>query len=178
MARVLIWLVGMLLAVPGSAQFFPPVKEKTSITGIGIYKEIGYRNSYLLTLDLAREYRLRTWFSLGAEGNIYRFTSGDYSTAGFSLRPVTRLYFYPGKQVNIFGETKGGIIFMVPQNPDKLINFTFTATLGADWYFKERMAVRLSGGYTHFSNGKPSAELRNPTWDGIGMSVALVRRLR
>lgn len=168
-------LFGWLM--PCKAQFFPPVQQKTTVTGVSIFHELEFDNSYLITLDFAREYKIRTWFAFGGEVNVFKFTSDNYSTAGLSIRPVTRLFFYTGKKLDIFGETKGGIIFMLPQYPDKLINFTFTATLGADWYFNERMAIRFSGGYTHFSNGKTHADLQNPTWDGLGTSIALVRTM-
>lgn len=175
--RVTIILILSGWLVPCKAQFFPPVKQKTVVTGIGLFHELEFDNSYLLTLDFAREYKLRTWFALGGEANVFKFTSPHYSTAGFSIRPVTRLFFYSGKKLDIFGETKGGIIFMLPQYPHKMINFTFTANVGADWYFKEKMAIRLAGGYTHFSNGKQYADLQNPTWDGLGTSIALVRTI-
>lgn len=175
--RVTFILILLGWFVPCKAQFFPRVQQKTVVAGVSVFQELEFDNSYLLTLDFAREYKLRTWFALGAEGNVFKFTSGNYSTAGLSIRPVTRLFFYSGKKLDLFGETKGGIIFMLPQHPDKMINFTFTANVGADWYFKEDMAIRFSGGYMHFSNGKPRAELRNPTWDGLGTSVALVRTI-
>ncbi len=175
--RVIFGLVLIVWGIPSKAQFFPSIQQKTAIAGFGIFQEAGYSNSYLITADFAREYKIRAWFAFGAEGSVYKFTSGNYSAAGLSVRPVTRIFFYPGKRLNVFAETKGGIIFMLPQYPDKLINFTFTATLGADWYFKERMAIRFSGGYTHFSNGKTYADLQNPTWDGLGTSIALVRKI-
>lgn len=176
-ARVFIWVFCMVWLVPCAAQFFPPVQQKTAIAGLGIFHEAGHNNSYLITADFAREYKIRTWFAFGGEGSVYKFTSGNYSTAGLSIRPVTRIFFYSAKRLDLFAETKGGIIFMLPQYPDKLVNFTFTGTIGADWYLKERMALRLSGGYTHFSNGKPYAELQNPTWDGLGTTIGLVRTL-
>lgn len=175
--RVIIWLILTVWVIPGRAQLFPPIQQKTAIVGLGIFQEMGYSNSYLITADFAREYKIRTWFAFGGEGSVYKFTSGNYSAAGLSIRPVTRLFFYSGKKLDIFGETKGGIIFMLPQYPDKLINFTFTATLGADWCFKEHMAIRFSGGYTHFSNGKTYADLQNPTWDGLGTTVGFVRTI-
>lgn len=175
--RVTLILILFAGYLPCKGQFFPPVKQKTVITGVGMYHELEYDNSYLLTLDFAREYKMRTWFAFGGEANAFKFTSANYSSAGLSIRPVTRLLFYTGKKLTIFGETKGGIIFMLPQYPDKMINFTFTANLGADWYFNDNMAIRFAGGYMHFSNGKRAAELKNPTWDGLGTSIALVRTI-
>lgn len=172
---IILILLGWLL--PCQAQFLPPVQQKTSVAGLSISHELDFNDSYLLTLDIAREYKIRTWFAFGAEGNIFKFTSGNYSSAGLSVRPVTRLFFYTGKKLHIFGETKGGVIFMLPQYPAKMINFTFTANIGADWYFKDNMAIRFSGGHTHFSNGKSHADLKNPTWDGLGTSIALVRTI-
>lgn len=175
--RITLILVLTAWLIPCKAQFFPPVKQKTVITGVGLYHELDINNSYLLTLDFAREYKIRTWFAFGGEANVFKFTSSNYSSAGLTVRPVTRLLFYTGKKLTISGETKGGIIFMLPQYPDKMINFTFTANLGADWYFNDNMAIRFSGGYTHFSNGKERAELKNPTWDGFGTSIGLVRTI-
>lgn len=66
----------MLMGWEIQAQFFPPVQQKTAATGIGLYREVGYPGSYLLSIAHSREYQLRTWFTLGAEGVLYRFTKG------------------------------------------------------------------------------------------------------
>lgn len=177
------WIVGTLLLAGvisnnAVAQFFPPIQQKTAITGIGLYKELDFPKSYLITVDHAREFRIRTWFSFGGEANFYRFTSGDYSAVGLGIRPVTRLFFYSGQKLQVFGESKGGIIFMLPQTPGKLINYTFVATLGADWYLSKSIALRIAGGYSHFSNGKRKGDVQNPTWDGLGISVSILGTLR
>lgn len=167
----------MMVGTLAHARLFPPIQEKTATTGIGVYREVDFPGSYLFTLTHAREYRIRTWSSIGAEANAYKFTEGNYSTVGISLRPVTKLYFYWGRHWQLFGETKGGIIFMIPQYQHRLINFTFTGAIGADWRMNQKVALRISGGYSHFSNGKRYSDIENAPWDGIGAELSITRTL-
>lgn len=167
------------LAVPyASAQFLPPVKKKSSVVGVSVYKELFIPNSYLVNLTYAREYQLRTWFTVGAEGALNRFTGGQYSSVGATIRPVTRFMFYPTRQLELFGETKGGVMLMLPEYPDKLINFVFVATSGVTWYYKPDRAIRAGFSYNHLSNGKRHDEVENSMWDGLGVELKYVRTLR
>lgn len=160
------------------AQFFPPVQQKVNTFETGLFKDVSNPGSFLNTLSVGREYRLRTWWAGGGEVYVYKFSRSDYSTAGVAIRPVSRLYFYSGKKFELFGETKGGIIFMFPQDTYRSINFTFVGALGADIYLFKDDALRISGGYNHFSNGKRKGDVINPPWDGIGISFAFVKTIR
>lgn len=161
-----------------SAQFFPALKEELNVYSAGIYKEYDFSNSYLYTLSAAREYKFRTWWTIGGEVYLYRFGDKDYSSLGLSVRPVTRVIFYPGNKFQIFGEAKGGVIFMLPQYSHRSVNFTFVGSLGTDIYVSDKNAIRIAAGYNHFSNGKPDGDLLNPTWDGVGVSFGFVRTIK
>ena len=178
MLRALVVLISCWIPVQAFAQFFPPIKQKIRTTNMGLFKEIAFKNSYLLNVDIGQEYRIRTWFSFGANVNVYKFTNDkDYSTIGLGLQPVTRLFFFSSPRFEIFGETRGGIVFMIPQYPDRSVNFTFVSSLGADLYIFRRGFLRISGGYHHFSNGKRYSDLRNPSWDGLGLNIAYAKLL-
>lgn len=174
--KLLFLSVLMILNYNSYAQFFPPIKERHTIAEVALYKEANYAKSYLLNINLGREYRLRTWFTFGLEGNIYKFTVDDYSTVGAGIRPITRIYFWSKPKFEIFGESKGGVIIMFPQYPDKAINFTFIGNLGVDLKLFKYSTLRITGGYSHFSNGKEWGDIRNPTWDGYGMGVGFIRK--
>lgn len=160
------------------AQFFPEVKEKAAVTTIGAYQEWDYPGSYLVSLAHSREFQLRTWFTLGAEGVLYHFTQGQYSTVGLMIRPVTRLFVKPAPDWQIFAESKGGVIYMTPQYPDKSVNFVFVGSVGASWQYNKFHGLRLSAGYNHFSNGKQQGDAKNPTWDGLGLEFSFVKVLQ
>ncbi len=167
----------MLMGWEIQAQFFPPVQQKTAATGIGLYREVGYPGSYLLSIAHSREYQLRTWFTLGAEGVLYRFTKGPYSSVGATIRPVTRLFVDATPQLQLFAEAKGGVIFMLPEYPHRLVNYVFVGSLGATWQYSKYNELRLSCGYNHLSNGKRKGDAINPTWDGIGAELMYVHKL-
>lgn len=172
----MITIVFVATATVSHAQFFPPVQQTVNVYRAGIYKEYGTSNSYLYTFNASREYKLRTWWSVGGELSMYRFSSMDYSTVGISLRPATRI-FYSFRYFEVFGEARGGPIFMLPQNTHRLVNYNFVGSLGVDMYVLKNNAIRISVGYNHFSNGKPKADLINPTWDGVGVTLGFVKNI-
>lgn len=175
---VFILVIASLAVSSASARFWPPAKKKSTVIGTSVYKELFTPNSYLVNLTYAREYQLRTWFILGAEGALNRFTGGQYSSVGVTIRPVTRFIFHPMPQLELFGETKGGVMLMLPEYPDKLINFVFVATSGVTWYYKPDRALRAGFSYNHLSNGKRHDEVENSMWDGLGVELKYVRTLR
>lgn len=142
--------------------------------GAGLYKELDFPKSYLMNLNVASEYRIRTWFSFGVEGNLYRFTARDYSTFGVGVQPVTRIFFFSQPKWELFAESKGGATVMLPEFSGQF-NYTFVGSLGADAQLSQRFRLRISGGYYHFSNGKQKGDVLNPTYDGIGLSLSIVR---
>lgn len=176
--RLVIVIVLVFGHIPADAQFFPPVKKRANIIGASVYKELESSNSYLLNITYAKEYQLRTWFTLGVEGALNHFTRGQYSSIGATIRPVTRMFFNATPSLEVFGETKGGVMFMLPEYPDKLINFVFVANIGTTWYYKPYEAIRFSGGYHHLSNGKRHDEVENSMWDGLGVELRYVRVIR
>lgn len=167
-----------LLPSDVDAQFFPEVKQKSAATTIGAYQEFDFPGSYLVSVAHSRDFQLRTWFTLGAEGVLYHFTQGQYSTVGIMLRPVTRLFVKPAPDWQIFAESKGGVIYMAPQYPDKSVNFVFVGSVGANWQYSKFNGLRLSVGYNHFSNGKQQGDAKNPTWDGLGLELSFVKVLQ
>ncbi|MCB0701021.1 MAG: acyloxyacyl hydrolase [Chitinophagales bacterium] len=171
-------VVALVLSISSvRAQFLSPVQQKVNTFETGMFKELGYQSSFLNTFSVGREYRLRTWWAGGAEVFLYKYNQKEYSSLGASIRPVSRIYFYSAKKFELFGETKGGVIFMFPQNTYRSINFTFEANLGADIYLFKNDALRISSGYNHFSNGKRTGDAINPPWDGIGISLAFVKTI-
>jgi|GEM_PF-4110010 len=144
------------------------VKSSNNYLDAGIYKELDYRKSYLMTVTAGREYEVRWHFRLGGEFNVYRFLNADYSAIGLGIRPVVRQSFFQREGFALFAEVKGGIIYMLPDRANTALNYTFVGGIGSDISIAGKRRLRIGAGYSHFSNGRYRSKIENPSWDGIG----------
>jgi hypothetical protein len=152
--------------------------KKALYAGTGSYKEIGFANSYLTTVDVGVTFQLSRWFVVSPEVDMYKFWNSDYSPLGVGFRPALKAYFLNDANWSIFAEMKGGIIYMFPEFENSAVNFTLIQSMGTEIAVSHNKRISLAIGYCHFSNGRRNDNAKNPMWDGVGASVGLIHRIK
>ncbi len=160
-----------------SSQLNAQIAQKTIYIETGTYAELDYYRSYMSVLNPGLVFFHKKRLSLAAEANIFKFWNPDYSSIGLGLRPAVKYYPVQRPKYSLFAEIKGGPIYMFPEFEKEAINFTFLASLGGEVPISPHNTIYAGAGYTHYSNGKRSADLKNPTWDGFGAHVGIAHVL-
>lgn len=154
------------------------VTQKTVYAEIGTHAELDYKQSYLSFVNAGTSIFERRWFVFAAEANVFKFWNPDYSSVGLGVRPVLKLYPIRRPQFGLFWETKGGLMYMLPEYSNAAINYTLLSSIGGEINIGRGNALYAAGGYTHYSNGKRRGDAKNPTWDGFGGHVGISHTLK
>ncbi|MBX2906730.1 MAG: acyloxyacyl hydrolase [Taibaiella sp.] len=144
---------------------------------VGGYGEFGYFESYLSAVNGGYVFFNRPGIWLAGEANLFKFWNSAYSSLGVGVRPSLRLYPLRRPKMGVYFELKGGPIYMFPEFEKEALNYTLLASLGAQIRLSDRKYLYAGCGYTHYSNGKRWGDALNPTWDGIGAQVGIIRTL-
>lgn len=124
-------------------------------------------NLYMSSLDIGVNFSEYKWGSMGPELNVYHFWDNSYNSLGLGARLATQIFFLRRRGADIFTEIRGGAIYMLPEQTNNDLNFTFVCGFGSDINLTKNSAIRFCADYSHFSNGKRNGASHNPTWDGI-----------
>ena len=98
--------------------------QKKSYLSFDSFKELRY-NSYLTTANAGILYSDGKKMFGGGEIHLYKFWDQDYSSLGFGYSVVFQRKLIERKKTQLFLETKGGVIYMFPENERTAVNFTF-----------------------------------------------------
>lgn len=144
---------------------------------LGVYGEFGYFESYLSAANGGYVFFNRPRIWLAGEANLFKFWNSAYSSLGVGVRPSLRLFPVKRPKLGVYFELKGGPIYMFPEFEREALNYTLLASLGAQIKLSDHKYLYAGCGYTHYSNGKRWGDALNPTWDGIGAQVGIIRTL-
>jgi len=144
----------------------------------GTFAELDYYESYLTVVNAGYVFFHRKRFCLAGEANIFKFWNTDYSSIGLGIRPAVKYYPLQRPKYSLFAEIKGGPIYMFPEFEKEAINFTLLVAVGGEIKISKQNALYAGGGYTHYSNGKRNADMKNPTWDGFGAHIGIIHTLK
>ncbi len=108
----------------------------------------------------------------------YSETGLGYSSIGLGIRPAVKFYPIRKEKFGLYGEVKGGVIYMLPEYANAAINYTLVTSLGAEVKVSANNALYGGVGYTHYSNGRRQGAAKNPTWDGAGAQIGIIHTLK
>jgi hypothetical protein len=168
----------LLAGIPGISHARNDM-HKTYYAETSFLKEVDYYRSYQLMLNAGIFYTRNPLLSVGPELSIYQYIEKGYASTGVGLRPVIKVNLLRYAKFSLFTEVKGGIVYMMPSfhYGGSRLNFTLNGSVGADIHLTANTSMMLAVRYAHLSNFDFYGAFNNPSWDGLGLAIGIIKKL-
>jgi hypothetical protein len=145
-----------------------------------------YPNTFMAQNSTGVNYMLRKWMSAGVEVSFCIPADAYNNTVGVGVRPFARFYPVSNKNLKLYFEAGGGLVYFFDQFPRPTVQDNRLGThlnglteygVGADVALTPVLSLAVAAKHLHVSNGNTSGAERNPSHDSNGLSIGFSLKL-